>query len=308
MKISVVVPTYRRPRDLGRCLAALRTQARPLDELIVVLRADDVETRAMLRTVDFAGLSLRPIEVNAAGAVAAYNVALEVARGDIIAITDDDSSPHQDWLERIEAAFSADQSIGGVGGRDIIHENGSILAGSAADVGRIQWFGRMVGNHHLGVGAAREVDVLKGVNMSFRRAAIEGVRFDARLLGQGAQAHLEVGFCMRLKKKGWKVTYDPRVQVDHFPAIRQDYDRRHSWNATALTNAVHNETLALLEFLPPLRRAVFLVWALLVGTRAAPGLAQAVRLQWRGKSEAAPRVLASLRGRYEGWRTWRRGG
>ena len=62
-----------------------------------------------------------------------------------------------------------------------------LAEGSRAVVGKLAWFGRLTGNHHLGVGGGREVDVLKGVNMSFRREAIADLRFDQRMRGSGAK-------------------------------------------------------------------------------------------------------------------------
>ena len=44
MKITVLIPTYRRPKDLGRCLEALQKQTRPADEVLVVVRNTDAET------------------------------------------------------------------------------------------------------------------------------------------------------------------------------------------------------------------------------------------------------------------------
>ncbi|WP_455777492.1 glycosyltransferase family 2 protein, partial [Burkholderia stabilis] len=44
MKISVLVPTYRRPADLARCLLALQRQHRLPDEVIVVARPEDDAT------------------------------------------------------------------------------------------------------------------------------------------------------------------------------------------------------------------------------------------------------------------------
>jgi cellulose synthase/poly-beta-1,6-N-acetylglucosamine synthase-like glycosyltransferase len=100
------------------------------------------------------------------------NAGLDAACGDIIAFTDDDAAPHTDWLERIEAHFLSDTNIGGVGGRDWVYHGTQLEEGEREVVGQVQWFGRVIGEHHLGVGEAREVDVLKGVNMSFRRSAI----------------------------------------------------------------------------------------------------------------------------------------
>jgi hypothetical protein len=48
MDISVIIPSYRRCEDLDRCLRALARQQRPADEVVVVARADDAPTLALL--------------------------------------------------------------------------------------------------------------------------------------------------------------------------------------------------------------------------------------------------------------------
>jgi len=173
-------------------------------------------------------------------------------------------------------------------------------------VGKVQWFGRVVGNHHLGVGEPRYVDVLKGVNCAYRRAAILPVGFDERLLGAGAQVHNDLSLSLRLRRAGWKLVYDPEVAVDHYPAPRFDEDQRRSFNATTFGDMVHNETLVLLEHLPPMRRFVFGFWALFVGTRSAPGLVQWLRLSLCEGRLASTKLQAALKGRADGLRTWRR--
>jgi len=69
-------------------------------------------------------------------------------------------------LQRIEAHFLADDRVSGVGGRDAIQRSEPWFHGDREIVGQLQWYGSLIGDHHRGVGAAREVDVLKGVNMS----------------------------------------------------------------------------------------------------------------------------------------------
>ena len=44
MRISVLVPSYRRPVDLERCLGALLAQSRLADQILVVARLGDDET------------------------------------------------------------------------------------------------------------------------------------------------------------------------------------------------------------------------------------------------------------------------
>jgi GT2 family glycosyltransferase len=310
MKITVVIPTYRRPKDLKRCLEALQQLSRRPEQVLVVVRDTDASTWAFLESFYPGHLPLRVLTVRVTGVVAAMNLGLDAAFGDIVAFTDDDAAPHTDWLERIEAKFLSDARIGAVGGRDFMYY-GSVLQdynnhpGASDIVGRLQWFGRVIGNHHIGEGEPREVDVLKGVNASYRRTAIDKLHFDERMQGTGAQVHFELAFCLTLKRAGWKLIYDPLVAVDHFPAQRFDEDQRNSFNEIACINAVHNETLALLEHLPILKRVVFIFWAILIGTRDAFGIVQWFRFLPNQKSLAGQKLLASWHGRWQGWQTWR---
>jgi GT2 family glycosyltransferase len=306
LRITVVVPTFRRAVHLRRCLAALRCQERAPDEVILVIRPGDAQTEEVKGSTEFAPLPLRWLETTASGVVAAENAALEAATSDVVAFTDDDAAPRPDWLRRIEAHFLADPRLGGLGGRDWMHRGDGLAIGSKRDVNRVQWFGRVIGYNHLGVGAPREVDVLKGANMSFRRLAIGQIRFDDRLRGNGAQVHLDHSFALAVKRAGWKLVYDPEVAVDHYLAPRVDEDQRSGFNRLAYRNSVHNQTLGMLEHLPPIRRAVFLGYAILVGTWAAPGFAQWVRMKLRGIEAPTGRLEASLRGRRDAVETWRR--
>ena len=306
LKISVVIPTYRRPKDLARCLEALQQQKRPADEVLVTVRDTDTETSTFLESFNpqLLPLCIIKVSVSVPGVVAAMNMGMDAACGDIIAFTDDDATPHTDWLERIEAHFLSDSNIGGVGGRDWVYHGTQLEEGEREVVGQVQWFGRVIGGHHLGVGESREVDVLKGVNMSFRRSAIGQMHFDPRMRGIGAQVHFELAFSLALKRAGWKLIYDPKVAVNHYPAQRFDEDQRNRFNDIALINAVHNETLVLLENLPSTRRTAFVFWATFVGTRDAPGFLQWLRFLPKEGTLAGQKLVASLRGRWQAWETW----
>jgi hypothetical protein len=273
--------------------------------VLLVTRAGDEETQELRSKEDFAPLNICWLVTTAPGTVAAENAAIEAATGDILAFTDDDAAPRVDWLRRIEAHFQADPALGGLGGRDWMHMGDRPVTGARSVVNKVQWFGRIIGYNHLGVGEPREVDVLKGVNMSFRRQAIGSIRFDARLRGNGAQVHLDHSFALAVKRAGWKLVYDPEVTVDHYLAPRHDEDSRHEFNALAFRNSVHNQTLGMLDHLPPFRRAVYMAYSVLVGTWAAPGLVQYLRMKLRRVQPAGSRLSASLLGRVDAWRTWR---
>ena len=309
MKLSTLIPTYRRVIDLARCLTALKQQTRPADEVLLVVRDVDNETWQFLDGFDVQCLPLHVVTVTLPGQVAALNAGLDAAKGDIIAITDDDAAPHPNWLEQIEAHFLADDRLGGLGGRDWMYANGELIdasmhPGASDTVGCLQWFGRSIGNHHICTGNAREVDILKGANMSFRRTALTGLRFDARLKGTGAQVCNDMGFSLAIKRAGWKLIYDPRVAVDHYVAQRFDEDQRNQFNAAAQLNLAHNETLVTLENLSFYQRIAFLTWSVLVGTRSIFGFVQLTRFLANDHTLAIQKWSVSMQGRWQGWQTW----
>ncbi len=302
--VSVLVPSYRRPDSLARCLAALGAQTQVPNEVIVGVRADDAETMGVVEAAYAAGLPVRIATTSTPGVVASMQAALDAATGDVIALTDDDARPFPTWIAGLLAHFTSATDVGGVGGRDWQpHERWD-----ERRVGVVQWFGRVVGNHHLGAGPARTVDVLKGANCSFRAPLLRAVGFDDRLLGAGAQMYWELGVCLPLRRAGWRLIYDPAVAVDHDVAPRHGDDHLHRgvFAAPPLREAVHNETLELLDARGFLSRWVFMSWALLVGTPEGPGLVQLVRRALRGDSTATARWRAALAGRLAGWATARR--
>ena len=120
--VSVVVPTWRRPADLVRCLEGLAAQSAAPTEVVVVARTDDEESRTALETRAPAGLSVRVVLLDRPGMVPSLNAGLGTASSDIVAITDDDAVPRPDWLERMAEHFAGDPKIGAVGGRDHLQD------------------------------------------------------------------------------------------------------------------------------------------------------------------------------------------
>ena len=123
---------------------------------------------------------------------------LAYADADFVALTDDDAEPVEDWLERIAVVFEEQDDVAGVGGRD--DQVGTIA--EQLDVGRVQWFGRVIGNHHLGAGPPRDVDVLKGVCCAFRIAPPAHGRLRRAAARRGRTGALGAGALSRAAPRG----------------------------------------------------------------------------------------------------------
>lgn len=109
--VSVVVPTFRRPALLARCLEALLAQSLhpSLYEIVVADDAPEDAVRALveraranckrMRAEAQARCALRYVAVRETqGAAGARNAGWRAAQGEIIAFTDDDTVPDRHWL------------------------------------------------------------------------------------------------------------------------------------------------------------------------------------------------------------------
>ena len=288
--VAVIVPTYRRPVSLERCLRALATQTVAPDRVVIVVRDGDDETEETVSRLQAEVLPLEQAVVREPGAVAAIEAGLAHCTEEVVAHTDDDAVPHSDWLECLLASYGP--GIGGVGGRDLVDRPTQVRARPDV-VGKLTWHGRLIGNHHLGVGQPRDVDVLKGASMSLRR---ELWRLDRGLRGEGAQVHWEVGVCLLARGDGWRLVYDPAVQVDHFPDVRYDEDDRAQPTLRARSDAEWNYAYLLGRHLPLRRVPIAAAYMLGVGTRWAPGPVACVLSSARrpGQSGSAIALCAEL--------------
>lgn len=117
--ISVIVPTYRRPKALRRCLAHLADQRYPRDRFEVIVVDDgsaEPPEEAVTEVRERLTVTLR-VQPNA-GPGAARNAGARHAAGEYLAFTDDDCAPAPDWLAGLAAGWS-EYPEAGVGGRTV---------------------------------------------------------------------------------------------------------------------------------------------------------------------------------------------
>jgi len=111
MRATVVVPTYRRPDLLDRCLAALTAQTFDASDFEVVVVDDAASEATQVQVEAWTRRSAFPIRYIATGSTqgpaAARNLGWRAARGRILAFTDDDCVPDPRWLAEGIAVIGA---------------------------------------------------------------------------------------------------------------------------------------------------------------------------------------------------------
>ena len=107
VRFSVIVPTYDRPEHIAACIASLRQIERPGGTLEIVIVNDGGSALPTGISDDSDGCIVRVIEQANAGPAAARNTGSMIARGALLAFTDDDCRPEPGWLVAFDAALRA---------------------------------------------------------------------------------------------------------------------------------------------------------------------------------------------------------
>lgn len=110
MKISVVIPVLNEEKRIGECMEAIWANTVKPYEVIV---ADGGSTDKTVQiALDYGCIVIENVRGHAAGG---RNAGIKRARGEVVAFTDGDCVPAEDWIEKIQEVFAND-SIDGIGG------------------------------------------------------------------------------------------------------------------------------------------------------------------------------------------------
>jgi glycosyltransferase involved in cell wall biosynthesis len=299
-EVSLIVPTLRRPDYLFRCLSSLSLQTERPTEVLVGIRADDDLSRPIVR--EFSDpLQIRAVKAKGVGVVGAMNSCLTQAKGRLIGLVDDDLELPPNWLKKMIRHLDDHSDVLGAGGRESVQDHPAKRCSEphTSDVGRLHWFGRITGNHYRGHGLPRKVDLLRGSNRLYRGDFLRSVGFYESLRGQGAQVHWELAPALLARWRRKHLFYDPEIQVLHHVAPRMDSDQIHRdrFSFDATVDLAFNETYIILKYGSGVFRMTGLLWQLLVGSRACPGIANLVRSAIKSKPFGFLKVRATFKGR-----------
>ena len=268
---SLIIPTYRRQKDLAKCLRSVENLKYRFKEVVIVVRESDIETINYLSRIsqDF-------ILVSNPGQIAAIKLGIKTVTGDVVVFIDDDTEVDNQWIASAMVHFQ-DVSVAAVGGRDF--QPGNPNAGNFATVGKFTRRGKLIGNHHLSNRTTHNVNFLKGCNMFIRRSLLDKVNpiFD-HLQGDGAQLGNDLVISITSNLCGFITIFDSRVQLTHHASPRPTQPREFTDQKTR-DEENFNAWLIKLTFA---RKNFFLIatlFGLLVGDTLTPGVIKSLQLR-----------------------------
>jgi GT2 family glycosyltransferase len=241
VRVSAVLPTKDRAALLAETVRALLAQTVVPDQIIVVDQSATQDGhRLASRLVAATSVKPRPSLVylwdpGINGAAAARNAGLDLACGEIVVFIDDDVVPAPDVVERLLHHYARAPHLAGIA--PVItnyppparaHQLAVrvFCRGPFRDERQpIYWRWR----EHAG--ALAPVRMFTGAMMSFRRAALEGLRFDARY--RAASVGEDIDLCWSLGARGGQLAIATDAHIVHNkaprPAVRPEAVQLTSW-------------------------------------------------------------------------------
>jgi GT2 family glycosyltransferase len=198
--VSIVVPVYNKPRDLARCLSALRAAAGADTEVIVV---DDASTDDVSSVAVNAGARLLRLARNV-GPAAARNHGARHARGQVLFFVDADVVVAEDVMMRVRTFIERDPEIAAVFGSYNLHPTAP---------GLVSQYRNLLHHFVHQTGRAEASTFWAGCG-AVRRAAFEHVGgFDERSFPRPSIEDIELGY--RLRRAGYRILLDKSLQGMH---------------------------------------------------------------------------------------------
>lgn len=200
-RLSIVIPTRHRSQAIARCLGAIAAGDLDRDalEVVVVLDGEDVAEPAVPD-----GLPVRVLRTDRGGPAVARNRGALLARGDVLAFTDDDCTPARDWARRLLAHVDArpDALVGGRFVNALRHNGWAEASHLVLDV---------VVDRTVRTGAP--IAFVPSANMALRRDIFHGVGgFDERFPQAAAE---DRDLCARCLEAGHPIALAPDAVVHH---------------------------------------------------------------------------------------------
>ena len=204
---SIIVPTFRRHRQVVECIEALARLDYPPELYQVIVVESDPSVEAETLKEFQKRIQLRILSQPPCGQAAARNLGAQAAEGEFLAFTDDDCRPVPGWLGSLVAQFAVtpDRAVGGPVRNLLTNDPYATLSQIVIDC-LYDWYNsdpnmpRYFGTNNLAVPNV-PFKTLGGFDSSFRPAGEDR------------------DFCARWLEHGYQMAFSPEAVVWHAHAM-----------------------------------------------------------------------------------------
>lgn len=219
--VSIIIPVYNQYKFTYCCLKSIYENTKDIEYEIIV--ADDVSNDETKKISNYiTNIKVIRNEKNLGFLLNCNNAAKE-AKGKYILFLNNDTNVQRDWLKYLIDLIESDKKIGMVGSK-LVYQDGRLQ-----EAGGIIWndasgwnYGRLDDSEKFEYNYVKEVDYISGASIMIRRdlwKAIGG--FDERYV----PAYFEdADLAFEVRKRGFKVVYQPKSIVVHFEGISNGKD------------------------------------------------------------------------------------
>lgn len=247
--VSIIIVLWNQADMTYYCLKNLTPEKNIDWEIIVVDNASTDMTPELLERID--GIRVIKNDDNL-GFLKAVNQGAEAAKGEYLLLLNNDAVFKPGSLQRAISIFEGASDVGAVGGRLILpdqtlQEAGSVIWEDATTMGYMRGYKPEIGE----VMFRRDVDYCCGAWLLTRRDLFE--KFNGFDESFAPAYYEETDYCMRLRKSGYRIVYEPQIVIDHYEfgsSEKSDFAQAQTLKNKKLFREKHGETLCSGEYLP----------------------------------------------------------
>jgi glycosyltransferase involved in cell wall biosynthesis len=206
--VSIVICTYNRKQFLNDCLNSIFRMDYPNSKFEIIIvdggSSDGTgELQSQFPTIRF-------VTEKQFGLAHARNLGAQLARGSIVAYTDDDCIVGKYWLKNLIQGFQCYSTVVGVGG--------PAIPNNSMGIPKKIFVKQALGFFDEG----KETKFVNGIitsNSAFRKKIFDTIKFDETLAvtrrGKLILCGEDVDFCEAIAKSNYKLLYVPEAKVYH---------------------------------------------------------------------------------------------
>lgn len=229
-KVSILIPNHNHHRVLKKCLKSILTLTTYENYEILILENNSTEKETFAfyeKITENPKIQVLEMKENEFNYSKIINFGVKHATGDfILQLNNDTKLLTPDWLENF-IGYAQNKEIGAVGARlyypDKSIQHAGIAYGIAEKAGNLL-VGLPYGTHDTfgREAATRNVSAVTGACLFARREIYEEVGFmDEELF---KVAFNDVDFCLKILEKGYRVVYNPYVELIHDESKTRGYE------------------------------------------------------------------------------------